>query len=334
MPRTQKGSRPRQNKSGLKSLKEETTKLETPVTIKATEEDRAKLEKPYMCVTCGRRFKTQANNFSYSQSPLFEGNNSFLPTCCNCIEKLVEQYTIILGNQNEAIKRICMKYDIYFDESSLNATKKIDSNRSRIKNYIKNMNLQQHQGKTFDTYLKETADGAIESIEDLEQLKAEGQTSVTKAMFDRWGQVSESDMTALDEHYKMLKKQNPNCDSNQEIFIKDLCYTKLLQLKAFKDSNSTDFEKYTKLYRDTFKQAGLKTVQETDNSMEETFGVTLATISQFTPEEYYKNKSLYKDFDGIGDYIHRFLFRPLKNLMFGGNERDSEYSVKEDTEDE
>lgn len=95
------------------------------------------------------------------------------------------------------------------------------------------------------------------------------------------------------------------------------------------DGNSTDFEKYTKLYRDTFKQAGLKTVQETDASGDETLGVTLAVISQYTPEEYYKDKKLYKDFDGIGEYFQRFVLRPLKNLVLGTTERDKEYCVKD-----
>ena len=39
-----------------------------------------------------------------------------------------------------------------------------------------------------------------------------------------------------------------------------------------------------------FTKAGLKTIQETDNSADECLGVTLATIAQYTPEEYYKNK--------------------------------------------
>ena len=62
-------------------------------------------------------------------------------------------------------------------------------------------------------------------------------------------------------------------------------------------------------------------------------GVTLATIAQYTPEEYYKDKKLYKDFDGLGDYFDRFVKRPLKNLMTGSIERDSEYCVKEKSGD-
>jgi hypothetical protein len=129
----------------------------------------------------------------------------------------------------------------------------------------------------------------------------------------------------------MLKKQNPNCDNNQEIFIKDLCYIKLQQMTAMNESNIKDFDTLTKLYRETFKQAGLKTIIETDTSSDEALGVTLAVISQYTPEEFYKDKKLYKDFDGLGDYLKRYVLRPLKNLLAGSSERDEEHSIKEET---
>lgn len=328
MPRkpAEKGSRPIKNKSGITTNQVE-TELKVIKPIEPVVEDY------YKCCTCGKKYTKQSGNFSYSQSPLFKGNNSFLPICNNCLENLVEQYTELLGSQNEAIKRVCLHWDIYFSDSILNSTKKIDVNRSRIKCYVKNCNLFQNAGKTFDTYLKEINEGIIQNVEQIDEMKADGQTGITKAMFERWGQVSTEDIIALEDHYKMLKKQNPNCDNNQEIFIKDLCYTKLLQLKSFKDGNSGDFEKYTKLYRDTFKQAGLKTVQEDDGSSEKPLGVNAAIISQYTPEEFYKGKQLYKDFDGLGEYFERHILRPLINLEYNDNKRDPEYNVGDNDED-
>ena len=325
-PTNEKGSKPTKNKSGITTNQVE-TELKVIKPIEPVAEDY------YKCCTCGKKYTKQSGNFSYSQSPLYKGNNSFLPICNNCLENLVEQYTELLGSQNEAIKRVCLHWDIYFSDSILNSTKKIDVNRSRIKCYVKNCNLFQNAGKTFDTYLKEINEGIIQNVEQIDEMKADGQTGITKAMFERWGQVSTEDIIALEDHYKMLKKQNPNCDNNQEIFIKDLCYTKLLQLKSFKDGNSGDFEKYTKLYRDTFKQAGLKTVQEDDGSSEKPLGVNAAIISQYTPEEFYKGKQLYKDFDGLGEYFERHILRPLINLEYNDNKRDPEYNVGDNDED-
>ena len=290
----------------------------------------------YYCTACGKSFKKQDSNFCKSLSPLFAGNNGYVHICKKCTDKLYYNLVDYFSkNEEKAMDRMCQLFDWYFSDEIFAATRKISADRSRVCAYPAKTNLPQYEakGKTYVDTIADRANNVIHSLDELDEMKAEGQTGITKAMFERWGQVSTEDIIALEDHYKMLKKQNPNCDNNQEIFIKDLCYTKLLQLKSFKDGNSGDFEKYTKLYRDTFKQAGLKTIQETDASGEETLGVTLAVISQYTPEEYYKDKKLYKDFDGIGEYFSRFVLRPLKNLVLGTTERDKEYCVKDGEDD-
>ena len=60
-------------------------------------------------------------------------------------------------------------------------------------------------------------------------------------------------------------------------------------------SENCDTSKYSTLveqYNKTFTKAGLKTIEEKDSSNDETLGVTLATISLYTPEEFYKNKKI------------------------------------------
>ena len=290
----------------------------------------------YYCTACGKSFKKQDSNFCKSLSPLFAGNNGYVHICKKCTDKLYYNLVDYFSkNEEKAMDRMCQLFDWYYSDEIFAATRKISADRSRVCAYPAKTNLPQYEakGKTYVDTIADRANNVIHSLDELDEMKADGQTGITKAMFERWGQVSTEDIIALEDHYKMLKKQNPNCDNNQEIFIKDLCYTKLLQLKSFKDGNSGDFEKYTKLYRDTFKQAGLKTIQETDASGEETLGVTLAVISQYTPEEYYKDKKLYKDFDGIGEYFSRFVLRPLKNLVLGTTERDKEYCVKDGEDD-
>ena len=71
------------------------------------------IKKPHKCVMCGTRYAKQQNNFPYSQSPFFKGNNSYLPICNNCINSATDQYQAILGNQDDAIRRMCLHWDIY-----------------------------------------------------------------------------------------------------------------------------------------------------------------------------------------------------------------------------
>lgn len=70
----------------------------------------------------------------------------------------------------------------------------------------------------------------------------------------------------LEDHYKMLKNNNPNCDNNQEIFVKALCNLQMLMSKAIRSGDSDKYVKLTEQYSKTFARAGLKTIQEIDNS--------------------------------------------------------------------
>lgn len=58
-------------------------------------------------------------------------------------------------------------------------------------------------------------------------------------------------------------------------------------------------------------------------------GVWISDIEKFAPAEYYKDKSLYHDADGIGSYASRFIFRPLKNLLTGSKELDKEFNLSD-----
>ena len=323
------------NPKATKKSSQSATKINKDIEIsKLTYEEPEK--RLYYCTACGKSFKKQDSNFCKSLSPLFAGNNGYVHICKKCTDKLYYNLVDYFSkNEEKAMDRMCQLFDWYYSDEIFAATRKISADRSRVCAYPAKINLPQYEakGKTYVDTIADRANNVIHSLDELDEMKADGQTGITKVMFERWGQVSTEDIIALEDHYKMLKKQNPNCDNNQEIFIKDLCYTKLLQLKSFKDGNSGDFEKYTKLYRDTFKQAGLKTIQEDDGSSEKPLGVNAAIISQYTPEEFYKGKQLYKDFDGLGEYFERNVLRPLINLEYNDNKRDPEYNVGDNDED-
>ena len=131
----------------------------------------------------------------------------------------------------------------------------------------------------------------------------------------------------------MLKKVNPNIDSNQEIFVKDLCNIHMLKIHALQNGDSKEYATLVEQYAKTFKQAGLRTVEEKDSSNDETFCMTLGFISDYTPEEFYQDRELYADWDKIGEYMERHILRPMINLETGSDVRDKEFFVPEVDED-
>lgn len=295
----------------------------------------------FKCICCGAGFNAQKENFQKSSDVLFQSNGGYLPWCRKCIDKYTEQLiALYTGNEELAIENTCQRAGWNYDINPLYASKQSNQShqdRSRISHYAARKNLNCDGRKTYiDSIKNEFAQKQGEIIHSKEQAKS-NDTGVSAAALGRWGVgLTPWDYEMLEDHYKLLKKNNPNADNNQEIFIKSLCNLNWLQAKLLRSENC-DPSKYTSLveqYSKTFKQAGLKTIVEKDSSNDEVVGVTLATISQFTPEEFYKDKSLYADWDNLGDYYERHIRRPMENLITGSDIRDTEFFVPENGDDD
>ena len=285
----------------------------------------------YKCSCCGKGYNSLKNNFQKSNSPLFQSNDGYLPWCKDCTDKYMTQLTAFYsGNEEHAIEHFCQQVDWVYDIEPLKCAREISSDRSRISSYAAKKNLNVGGRKTyFDTLKYNYEQRQDEVITSREQAKSE-ESTITASAVDRWGVgFTEQDYKNLDEHYRMLKKVNPNIDSNQEIFVKDLCNIHMLKIHALQNGDSKEYATLVEQYAKTFKQAGLRTVEEKDSSNDETFCMTLGFISDYTPEEFYQDKELYADWDKIGEYMERHILRPMMNLETGSDVRDKEFFVPE-----
>ena len=288
----------------------------------------------YKCSCCGKGFNSLKNNFQKTNSPLFQSNEGYLPWCKSCTDSYIN---ILIGfysqNEEHAIEHFCQQVDWVYDIEPLKCAREISSDRSRISHYAAKKNLNVGNRKTyFDTLKYNYEQKLSEVVTSREQAKSENST-ISASAVDRWGiGFTEQDYKNLDEHYRMLKKNNPNADNNQEIFIKDLCNINMLKIHALQNGDSKEYAALVEQYAKTFKQAGLRTVEEKDSSNDETFCMTLGFISDYTPEEFYQDRELYADFDKIGEYMERHILRPMMNLETGSDIRDTEYFVPEGDE--
>ncbi len=308
-------------------------KIDVSIDMKFPLSNKYTQQKKYKCMMCGNSWDTQKNHFSKSAHPKYQSNDGYIEICNECRDRyyrrLVDLYS---GNEEHAIRHMCIEFGWVYHIDALTASRQISADRSRISHYLAKKNLGQTAsvGTTyFDSMKYEYQNKLDDVIESREQAKSE-ESTITASAVDRWGVgFTEADYKNLDEHYRMLKKNNPNADNNQEIFIKSLCNLNMLMVKALKDGDSDKYVKLTDQYAKTFKQAGLRTVEEKDASNDETFCMTLGFISDFTPEEFYQNKELYADWDNIGEYIDRHITRPMINLETGSDVRDKEFFVPE-----
>lgn len=285
----------------------------------------------YICCSCAESLNL--TKFYKSNSDFFSSGH--LPICKECFGNKFWHFASIYHDKAKAMQRMCMAFDIYYDENLFNNCDTDDD--TVLGKYFRKLNMHQYNDKSFEDcvktgfdFLRDKKPSASAQSNTIGE-QSDDVNEIDPADIEKWGSGFDGiDYNVLNTHYKLLKAANPNCDSNQEIFITDLCYTKMQQMKSVREGRVDDYNKLTDSYRKTFTQAGLKTVRDSSINEEFTIGITAETIEKYTPAEYYKNKELYHDFDNIGEYIERFLLRPLRNLMYGTKDRDYEYFVKEE----
>lgn len=284
-------------------------------------------ENKSVCCLCGEPLAH--TEFYKSNSGFYK--ESHLPICKSCFNEKYGNYSVEYDDKAKAMRRMCMAFDVYYNPELFDKCKK--DGEVVLGTYFRMLNMTQNKGKTFEDTLDEEFELAKREKEKGGKVWQIEEEQINPKDIERWGFGFENeDYDILNSHYNLLKSANPNCDSNQEIFIDDLCFTKMQQLKAVREGNVDDYNKLTDSYRKSFKEAGLKTVRDSNINEEFSMGVNAEIIEKYTPAEYYKGKELYKDFDNIGDYISRFLLRPLKNLMHGTKDRDREFYVKDESE--
>lgn len=288
------------------------------------------------CCQCGESLDT--SEFYKSDSRFYIATRH-LPACKSCVNRLyrlyVAEYKEDMDAEDEfiyrkALHRICMVFDIYYSDDIARKIKYSES-EDVMGYYLRMLNIVKSKYNTYDDTLNNNPRFFLDGTN---VFKDNSGDKTQEELVAKWGfGLDPMDYNILESHYESLTKANPSSDSNQDIFIMDLCYIKMQQQRAIREGATDDFSKMTKAYRDTFMQAGLKTAQTADKADDISLGVANSFISEYTPEEYYKDKSLYKDYDGLGDYLKRFLLRPLKNLKYGTTEQDYEYFVPDGDDD-
>lgn len=286
----------------------------------------------YTCCRCQESLDL-AKDYYRLNSSLYNGTRH-MPVCKSCLGKIVDGYIRKYGNRREAMKRMCMAFDVYYNDDVFTS---VEDDDAFIGQYFKRLGMSQCKGKTFDNSLDEGIKFAgmtfdLKSKKMREKLEAEEEANKISAEdIKKWGAgFDPEDYAEMNRHYALLKAANPRADGNQENYIMDCCRIKMHQLKASREGDMDVFQKMTELYTKNYKNGNLKSAGDSAIAEDFVYGVTVEQIEQFTPAEYYKGKELYRDFDNIGDYFQRMVVRPIKNILFGTKDKDPEFYVKDE----
>ena len=284
-----------------------------PVTIK---------KKTKKCSMCGE--EKVLNDFYKSYSILFEGSEeNRMCICKECVLDYIDRRMKIHNNEHKALIEVCNRLDIYCDLVLFNSLceKKKDKENVFRTYFTKVNSLMQYRGLTFE-------DSPDKNTEN-EKLKENDKTNEDMIKF--WGRsYTFEELNFLEEHYAEWEKYNDCEKFSVKKMIKMICEKELEIEKAKLQGKST--EKLEKAYLNLLESSSLtpktmSALNETDSA--KIYGLWIKDIEKYRPAEYFEDKELYKDYDGLLDYLQRFVFRPLKNLLTGSREFDSEFNVEE-----
>lgn len=239
--------------------------------------------------------------------------------CKNCLKEYVYESN---GDINvNKLKNIFRIYDIPFFEKEWESA--INDKNETIGVYFKNLYLN-HKNQSW-------IDG---DIQENDHVKTNELGVMDEELIARWGEGwSISELQWLERDYTEWLTHH-DCDKlSIQKLVQMICIKELEIRNARQSGKPTD--KLEKSLRELMNDTNLtprnmSAVNETDSS--KIFGVWLKDIEQYRPAEYFEDKKLYEDYDGIMEYFNKFVLRPMKNLLTGSRDFDKEFSLEEDVD--
>lgn len=261
---------------------------------------------PYKCHYCGKVLNEpmasdKVKGFPKIYNSLYEGNDYKLPICMECLEKLYIYFFKQLNSMGDAIERICMLYDLYFDVELVAQAKKNCLPNEIMSAYLSKLELKKYAGYSYGNTLEK-------KVIEVKKTKptVNGQHLIPEGLDAElvkfWGYGYEpEDYPLLQEKYEDWITKHECVSKSQELVFKTLSQLEVQIGRELQKGNDV-----TKLYRqlNEFLNAGnLQPKQTNDNKLTEqnTFGTLIKKwemerpIAEPDPE--------WKDVDGIGKYI-------------------------------
>lgn len=288
----------------------------------------------YLHCTCCGDLKTN-NSFYKSYAFTYKGIGK-LTICKDCIVEIYNKYLEKYKDDIKlAIYYTCMEINAPYSRASYLAVLKEITDNPKKNNVIgiymtkvNSIGRFNGAGSDFMTGEKLDEDEQKESI-------PKEETVINNELIRKWGKgYSEEDLQFLEYDYAEWAKTS-DCDKIQvSKLVRMICKKELDIEKAREDGDNTEkLEQGLLKIMDATSLTPKTTSALNESDSAKVYGIWLKDIETYRPAEYFQDKSIYKDFDSLLDYLNRFVFRPLKNLLTGSREFDKEFNVEDIKED-
>lgn len=188
------------------------------------------------CYRCGTSYSRRKGYFPVSHSPMYRGAG-YLPICNECVEAMYEQYRNAFGDDREAMRRMCMKMDLYWSDAIYDMVERTAGVHSRVRNYIGKTNLQRYIDKTYDDTIDEEAllGAANAGRVDIAAMPAgdppapESEEPIPQELIDFWGAGYTLDFyNELEGRYKEWTSRKDVTNPSERSLYRTVCLLEVM----------------------------------------------------------------------------------------------------------
>ena len=284
---------------------------------------------------CRKCRKDRPPRLFYKASDELLDKNGYFSVCKDCVKEIFSYFYSIGHDVKSAIFSTCKALNISFVESCVDATitwvssrmsggKSIDGAFGFYKSKVSGLvSMNKEVSETFDAYNSKENE---ESIADDPNVKKDD----ANYLIDFWGDGLEfEDYEFLEKEFSSFK-QTHKADTYSEItLLKEVCFMIFDIRKVRKAGKST-----AKLVEDLQKLmkslAISPSMSSAGNKSNDAFGNWVKEIEEQTPAEWYEDKKLFSDVDGLHNYFMDYIVRPIKNFVTGSRD----FTLTEGDEDD
>lgn len=106
-----------------------------------------------VCRMCGTAYGKLNGYFYKSYAQLYRGVG-YLPICKGCLDFLYDSYLAKCNSPRDAVRQVCRKLDLYWDEGVYSRAEKDGSARTIMSAYLTKVNVYKNTGKSYDDTLE------------------------------------------------------------------------------------------------------------------------------------------------------------------------------------
>lgn len=276
---------------------------------------------------CDRTLARNKHNFYQSNNSIHNTDfyGGFAPICKGCMRSMCFD-----ANNNidiNGLLKVLKLLDKPFIQ--LEYIKLLSEGNFDLGNYLKDISLNSYGNKHFidsDNYNNE-----INNTKDI--MSESNNFEITPELIIKWGKgYNKEDYKILENMYEQWTTKYKSDTLAEQKTFKFLCLKEFEIMDA--RTNNKPVDKLEDTYIKFMNAANVtpKDSNASDPDNMNSLGIWIHEIEKTRPAEYFKDKKIYKDFDSLTDYLQRFIFRPLKNLLTGSRDFDSEFNVEHMTD--